>query len=79
MCYVKPLGVTGAVCLCPSLAASEAEEEVWPRRGCGPPVLEGAAKLVGIDRKLEAKVVSCSVREDLHHWVLTEHVATLEK
>ena len=45
------------------------------------PVLEGPSKLVGVDGKLETKVVRVviHVRENLHHWVLPEHVPSLEQ
>ena len=46
---------------------------------CYRPVLEGAAELVGIDCQLETKVVAIftGVREDLDHWVLSEHIPPL--
>ena len=45
------------------------------------PVLEGPSKLVGVDGKLETKVVGVfvHVRENLHHWVLPEHIPSLEQ
>ena len=46
----------------------------------GRPVLEGPTKLVGVDGKLESKVVGVFVHigENLYHRVLPEHIPSLE-
>ena len=43
------------------------------------PVLESAAKLVGVDGQLQTKVVGADVRKHLYHWVLPEHVPSLQE
>ena len=46
------------------------------------PVLKGTAKLIGVDGKLETKIVAkiiatARVRENLYHRILTKHIAPL--
>ena len=43
------------------------------------PILEGPAKLVGVDGQLKSEIVCIiiNVRKYFHHWVLFVHIATL--
>ena len=56
----------------------ERERERERERVLCRPVLKGAAKLIGVDGKLETKIVATGrVRENLYHRILTKHIAPL--